>query len=176
MSFCMQEYRFVDADKMAREQVTKWQNTPPLIGFTKTPHSLSWVSFVITGVNLEGRYPVALRADRTSAHRVAFEKNRKRILKTENVCGICGRPVDKTLKAPDSMSAVIDHIIPINKGGHPSAMENLQLAHWHCNRQKSDKLFNSKQEEPKILGNRNLPKSCDWLNYKDKKNDEQLKN
>lgn len=35
----------------------------------------------------------------------------------------------------------IDHIIPIAKGGHPSDIDNLQLAHWTCNRQKSDKIF-----------------------------------
>ncbi|WCZ54951.1 HNH endonuclease [Latilactobacillus phage TMW 1.1365 P1] len=63
------------------------------------------------------------------------------------------------------MSAVIDHIIPVSKGGHPSAMDNLQLAHWSCNRQKSDKLFVQK-EEPKVIGNRNLPQSIKWINYK----------
>ncbi|MDU4271282.1 MAG: HNH endonuclease signature motif containing protein [Enterococcus hirae] len=108
---------------------------------------------------------MALRADKQGAHRVAFDKNRKRLLKTENVCGICGKPINKNLKAPDPMSPVIDHIIPINKGGHPSAIENLQLAHWTCNRQKSDKLFNNKKEETKVIGNRNLPKSLDWTLY-----------
>jgi len=109
---------------------------------------------------------MALRADRSGPHRSAFDKNKRIILKTQNVCGICGQPVDKTLKAPDPMSPVIDHIIPINKGGHPSAIENLQLAHWTCNRQKSDKLFNAKQEDPKALGNRNLPQSLNWANYR----------
>lgn len=109
---------------------------------------------------------MALRADRQGAHRVAFDKNKKIILKTQNVCGICGKPVDKRIKYPDPMSPVVDHIIPINKGGHPSDISNLQLAHWSCNRQKSDKLFKSKQEEPKVLGNRNLPQSLDWASYK----------
>lgn len=109
---------------------------------------------------------MALRADKQGPHRVAFEKNRKRILMTENVCGICGKPVNKKLKAPDPMSPVIDHLIPVSKGGHPSAIENLQLAHWTCNRQKSDKMFNAKQEEPKVIGNKNLPQSIDWLSYK----------
>ncbi|MFB8467219.1 HNH endonuclease signature motif containing protein [Enterococcus thailandicus] len=113
---------------------------------------------------------MALRADKQGAHRVAFDKNRKRLLKTENVCGICGKPVNKHLKAPDPMSPVIDHIIPINKGGHPSAIENLQLAHWTCNRQKSDKLFNNKQsnQKDKVLGNRNLPQSLNWALYQQK--------
>lgn len=110
---------------------------------------------------------MALRADRKGAHRASFEKNRKIIIRTQNTCGICGKPVDVSIKAPDPLSPVVDHIVPINKGGHPSAMENLQLAHWTCNRQKSDKLFNNKtKEEPKVLGNRNLPKSIDWLAYR----------
>lgn len=109
------------------------------------------------------------RADRQGAHRVAFEKNKKRILKTENVCGICGKPVDKRLKYPNPMSAVIDHIIPVAKGGHPSAMENLQLAHWSCNRQKSDKMFTTKEEDKsKVIGNRNLPQSLNWVLYRQK--------
>ena len=111
---------------------------------------------------------MAQRTDRKGAHRVAFEKNKKRILKTENTCGICGKPVDKRLKAPDPLSPAIDHIIPVSKGGHPSAIENLQLAHWTCNRQKSDKLFNStknNQQEKKVIGNRNLPQSINWSLY-----------
>lgn len=106
------------------------------------------------------------RADRQGAHRVAFEKNRKVILKTQNVCAICGKPVNKKLKAPDPLSPVVDHIIPINKGGHPSDIINLQLAHWTCNRQKSDKLFNQQKKEKKVIGNRNLPQSRDWSTYK----------
>ena len=39
-----------------------------------------------------------MRADRVGKHRTAFEKNRKRILMTENTCGICGQPVDKKFK------------------------------------------------------------------------------
>lgn len=111
---------------------------------------------------------MTLRADKQGAHRVAFEKNKKRLLKTEGTCGICGHPIDKKLKYPDPMSPVVDHIIPINKGGHPSDIVNLQLAHWSCNRQKSDKLFNNttQQVEPKTIGNRNLPQSMNWLSYK----------
>ena len=108
---------------------------------------------------------MALRADRQGPHRVAFEKNKRVLLKTHNTCGICGKPIDKTLKAPHPLSPVVDHIVPINKGGHPSSIENLQLAHWTCNRQKSDKLYSIKDEAPKVVGNRNLPQSTDWASY-----------
>ena len=53
------------------------------------------------------------RPDRNGPHRVAFEKNKKILLKTRNVCGICGQPVDKSLRYPHPLSPVIDHIIPI---------------------------------------------------------------
>ena len=109
------------------------------------------------------------RPDKKGAHRANYERNKKRILATQNICGICGKPVDKSLKYPHPMSATIDHIIPVNGPGglkgHPSSIDNLQLAHFSCNRQKSDKIFKNK-EEPKILGNRNLPQSFPWATYK----------
>lgn len=108
-----------------------------------------------------------IRADHSGTHRAAFEKNKRRILSTQRTCGICGQPVDMTLKPPDPMAPCIDHIIPISKGGHPSALENLQLAHWSCNRQKADKLFKN-QTQPKTIGNRNLPQSMDWISYRHK--------
>ena len=105
------------------------------------------------------------RLDKKGPHRVAFERNKKRILKTKHICGICGHDVDKTLAYPHPLSPVIDHIIPVSKGGHPSDLSNLQLSHMACNRQKSDKIFEN-QSEPKVLGNRNLPHSMDWTTYK----------
>lgn len=83
----------------------------------------------------------ATRPDRVGSSRTQFEKNARYIYKTQEVCGICGLPVDKDLKAPDPMSKTVDHIIPVSKGGHPSDLSNLQLAHRCCNRQKGDKLF-----------------------------------
>ncbi|MFM1542042.1 HNH endonuclease signature motif containing protein [Helcococcus ovis] len=111
------------------------------------------------------------RPERTGSHRAVYESNKKKILKTQDICGICGKPVDKSLKYPDPMCAVIDHILPIAKGGHPSDIKNLQIAHHYCNRQKSDKLFASdnlknNKKNVEILGNRHLPHSVDWLSYK----------
>ena len=107
-----------------------------------------------------------MRLDKKGAHRANYERNKKRILATQNICGICGDPVDMSLKHGHPMAATIDHIIPIAKGGHPSDIENLQLAHWTCNRQKSDKIFKTKQKENIVIGNRNLPQSIDWRTYR----------
>lgn len=107
------------------------------------------------------------RPDKKGAHRANYERNKKRILATQNVCGICGQPVDMSLKQGHPMAPTIDHIIPVAKNGHPSDIENLQLAHWTCNRQKSDKIFKEKEVfEPVVLGNRNLPHSMDWEKYR----------
>lgn len=107
------------------------------------------------------------RPDHEGPQRSSFEKNKKKILMSQDICGICGKPVNKKIKYPDPMSACIDHIIPIDRGGDPSAIENLQLAHLSCNRQKSDKIIQSVKDEPtKKANNRDLPLSFDWANYK----------
>ena len=109
------------------------------------------------------------RPDHDGSHRVQFERNKKKIYATQTVCGICGNPVDFSFKFPHPLSPCIDHIIPIAKGGHPSDIDNLQLAHFCCNRQKSDKLEmderNSKNEAEEI-SNDNLPLSADWKSYR----------
>lgn len=109
-----------------------------------------------------------MRIDRTGEHRVAFDKNKKKILATQEICGICGRPVDKTLRYPHPLAPSIDHIIPVSRGGHPSDIANLQLAHWICNRQKSDKMTRPlpvEEERSDEVNNRNLPLHFDWRRY-----------
>ena len=102
------------------------------------------------------------RADHEGPHRTAYEKNKKRILATESICAICGRPVDKTLPQHDPMAPEIDHIIPISKGGHPSDIDNLCLVHSCCNKAKSDKVFlETIQQKP--VTNQQLPWSLDWF-------------
>ena len=108
-----------------------------------------------------------MRPERQGSHRANYERNKKRILATQNICGICGKPVDKSLKPPHPMAPTIDHIIPVSKNGHPSDIDNLQLSHWICNRQKSDKIFKEKKEV--VLGNRNLPQSMNWATYRAEK-------
>lgn len=109
-------------------------------------------------------------AERYGTHRGAFEKNKKKIFATQTVCGICGRPVDFSQRYPSPMSPCIDHIIPIAKGGHPSDITNLQLAHWTCNRQKADKFVTARGDlvgnQNEVISNRVLPQSMDWSTYK----------
>jgi 5-methylcytosine-specific restriction endonuclease McrA len=105
-----------------------------------------------------------LRPDHNGTQRAQFESNKKKIYATQSVCGICGKPVDFSFKFPHPLSPCIDHIIPVSKGGHPSDISNLQLAHMTCNRYKSDKLVEKQvfDDEIKLISNRVLPLSINW--------------
>lgn len=102
-----------------------------------------------------------IKRDRHGRDDKLYRRNRKRILVQESICALCGRPVDKTLKAPDPMSATVDHIIPIAKHGHPTDINNLQLAHWICNRMKGDRLVTP---PPRVV-TKKIKNSRDWKNF-----------
>ena len=105
------------------------------------------------------------RPDRDGTHRLAFERNKKKIYATQTVCGICGKPVDFSCKFPHPLSPCIDHIIPVAKGGHPSDLANLQLAHFWSNRRKPAKWFTPLENQPKP--NQAPPRqSTDWTAYR----------
>lgn len=110
------------------------------------------------------------RPDHQPGQRMAFERNRKKILASQEICSICGRPVDKTLKYPDPNSATVDHIIPVSRGGHPSDLSNLQLAHLKCNILKSNNApgeqFRQGEQAEAIPASLGLPWSIDWTSYR----------
>lgn len=103
-------------------------------------------------------------SERLGTHAGQFARNRKKIIATQSVCALCGKPVDKTLRYPNPLSPSVDHIIPINRGGHPSDIDNLQLTHWVCNRLKSDKLVGNSSKQVETM--RNLPLAMNWKEYK----------
>lgn len=60
------------------------------------------------------------------------------------VCHLCGELVPERLRTPEfragayePMYPVVDHVIPLSKGG-PHTMSNCATAHWTCNAQKFD--------------------------------------
>ncbi len=113
------------------------------------------------------------RPDQNGTHRKQFERNKKKIYATQDICAICGKPVDFSIPYPHPLSACIDHIIPVSKGGHPSDINNMQLAHMTCNRQKSDKLIDDSRRRQttscnEIISNRLLPHTLDWRKFNDK--------
>lgn len=53
------------------------------------------------------------------------------------MCGLCGLPMDPTVRWPDPRAATLDHIIPIARGGD-HVYGNVQGAHYACNLKKGD--------------------------------------
>lgn len=103
-----------------------------------------------------------LRPERDPARSQVFKKNKKIILATQSICGICGQVVDKSIKYPDPMSPTVDHIIPCAKGGSDD-LDNLQLAHRKCNRLKSDQMPENNQK--KADNPRCFPQSANWRTF-----------
>lgn len=60
---------------------------------------------------------------------------RQQLKRTKPVCHICGQPIDFEAGRDDPNSFVIDHVIPIHKGGADS-LENIAAAHRECNSKK----------------------------------------
>lgn len=59
--------------------------------------------------------------------------DRRRVFERDGwKCQICGRPLDRTRKAPHPRSPTIDHIIPLGVGGSHT-YDNVQAAHFRCN-------------------------------------------
>lgn len=110
------------------------------------------------------------RPDRVGPHRKTYEEAKKIIFATETVCYLCGKPVDFSLKPPHPLSASIDHVVPIDKGGSPDDIDNLRLAHRCCNRQKGIKLLKEKERKngAEFISNRVLPQTRDWATYRSK--------
>ncbi len=82
------------------------------------------------------------------AMRRAFLKDGCEVFATEEIfnrdcwcCRICGIPVDRALEWPASLSASLDHVLPLSKGGRHTR-DNVQLAHLRCNLKKNDKVLN----------------------------------
>ena len=74
------------------------------------------------------------------------DKHRAAIRRKQPPCGLCGKPIDYTLRWPHLWCFVVDHIIPLGPDPSPEriaeldVIENKQAAHHKCNRDKSDKL------------------------------------
>lgn len=54
-------------------------------------------------------------------------------------CGICREPVAKDASPFDPLSATVDHIVPLSRGGEHT-LANAQCAHLRCNSIKRDAL------------------------------------
>lgn len=78
-------------------------------------------------------------ADRQSINNSAWRKLRAQVLREEDVCYICGRPVDKTLAGTAPMGPQVDHVVARSEGGAVFERSNLHLVHSRCNQRKKNK-------------------------------------
>ena len=69
---------------------------------------------------------------------------RRRVVKaevfaSEDMCYLCGRPVDKSLPPHLPGSPELDEDIPLSRGGSPYDRRNCHLAHRSCNNFKGNR-------------------------------------
>ena len=66
------------------------------------------------------------------------DRDRVTIRRARPACHICGDPIDYTLPYLHPQEFVVDHLIPLSRGGRDD-LSNKAAAHRACNRSKSDK-------------------------------------
>jgi len=77
-------------------------------------------------------------ADRDRRRAVAQGKAAERVFRRavfdrdQWTCGLCGLAVDPLTRHPSRLSASLDHIVPLGRGGSHT-YPNVQLAHLGCN-------------------------------------------
>lgn len=57
---------------------------------------------------------------------------RARLSRTRPNCHICGRAIDWDAARGEPLAFVVDHVIPLAKGG-PDTLDNMRAAHNACN-------------------------------------------
>ena len=93
---------------------------------------------------------------------------RKVLLQSGNdVCPLCMKPIDKTLgwyidpkdgkKKRHPMSAEVDEITPVSRGGSPTDLSNLRLVHRICNQKRGNKMVSEMN-----IQNKTIHTSQDW--------------
>jgi 5-methylcytosine-specific restriction endonuclease McrA len=74
------------------------------------------------------------------------DRHRTVIARTKPDCALCFQPIDYTLRYPDPLCFVVDHIVPLGPSPTPErvaeldVLTNKQAAHNTCNRAKWDKV------------------------------------
>ena len=66
------------------------------------------------------------------------DKDRATIRKSGAACYICGDPIDYQLPYMDPGEFVVDHVVPLSRGGADD-LSNKRAAHRSCNRAKADR-------------------------------------
>lgn len=68
-----------------------------------------------------------------------WRRAKERIRRTQNICHLCGTPIDPTLTWPDPMSFSVDHVEPYSLRPELARdPNNLAAAHLSCNSRKGN--------------------------------------
>ncbi|MGE5747422.1 MAG: HNH endonuclease [Solirubrobacterales bacterium] len=62
-----------------------------------------------------------------------YRRLAKKIRREQQVCHLCGLPIDPDLKPPHPGSFTVDHIVPLSMGGKRDDPANCRAAHRLCN-------------------------------------------
>lgn len=85
---------------------------------------------------------------------------RKRAIASKDpICSICQTYIDLEAAAFSPLAVEVDHIVPRSRGGSLYELDNLQLTHSRCNRQKGAKMAEDYPNQPFI---NQVPLSNPW--------------
>lgn len=73
---------------------------------------------------------------------------RRAIASKDHICAICQRFIDVEAPAFSPLAVEVDHIVPRSRGGALYELDNLQLTHSKCNRQKGARMAEDYAGEP----------------------------
>jgi 5-methylcytosine-specific restriction endonuclease McrA len=102
-------------------------------------HSISHYRAIELGYRCSQRLSSNTPTTMTLRNTTTRDKHRRTIAKHKPPCHICGQDIDYTAPWLHPLSFTVDHLIPLNRGGHDT-IENKAAAHRKCNRTKSDRL------------------------------------
>lgn len=68
----------------------------------------------------------------------AWRAMRATVMKREDRCYLCGKPVDKALPGSYPMGPQVDHVMARSAGGALYSTSNLHLVHAICNQKKGN--------------------------------------
>jgi len=68
------------------------------------------------------------------------KRARSALSRSKPACYLCGAAIDYTLPYSDPKSFVVDHVIPLHKGG-TDTLDNMKAAHRDCNSTKRARLI-----------------------------------
>jgi 5-methylcytosine-specific restriction endonuclease McrA len=78
---------------------------------------------------------------RSDLHGRQARRRRAYVFATKGgVCVVCGEFIDMFLPGTHPDGPMLEHIVPVSRGGHPTDISNLAVSHNRCGLRKGNKL------------------------------------